>query len=189
MGDATTCLAEFPSCPECGEPLTLHGDTKYVHCRNEDCSCDAIPAGDVVLECGQSGRGLPRPVLDGRPVPWLAPIIGDQVAWAAFNAARHREAQQSWLCQICGESLATASTAWLAVSAGEVAAGGGMHRECMALARRECPVLREDHSFVFMEIRCEDLADKDWSAVIERLVMYEEQHGRLPALVPLEQDS
>jgi hypothetical protein len=185
VGNSTKCLSEFPSCPECGGPLKLHGDTMYVHCLNADCPCDTISAGDVVLECGQSDVGLPRPVIDGRPVPWLAPIIGDEVAWAALIAARRREAQQCWLCQVCGTSLDTASTAWLAVSAGEVAAGGAMHRGCMALARRVCPVLREDRSFVFAEVRHKDVTD-DWAAVVERLVMYEERHGWLPDLVPLE---
>lgn len=176
--------APFPPCPDCGRPLQLRFDTKYVYCLNQVCPYDGIEAGEVVGEDGQPERGLPRPIIKGRSVPWVAPVIGVQVAWKALNAPRVREAAQRWLCQYCGDPLDSASTAWVAVSQGEVAAGGGMHEGCMGLARNECPALRHDPSFVFAEARRADQAC-DWSAVIERLMAFEDQHGRVPDLVPL----
>lgn len=61
-------------------------------------------------EKGQPAGGWPLQVFDGRPVPWLAPIIGDHVAWSAFNSGRPDEADQHLLCQVCGCSLASASS-------------------------------------------------------------------------------
>lgn len=179
-----TCPAHFPACPDCGEPLRLQSDNKYVYCLNTSCPRDGIEAGEVVGEDGQPERGLPRPVIQGRPVPWLAPVIGGRVAWAALNASRLGEAEQHWLCQVCGGGLHSAPTAWVAVSQGEVAIGGALHRGCRDEARTACPTLRADASYVFAEVRREDQAH-DWSVVIERLIAYEEQHGQVPRVVAL----
>jgi hypothetical protein len=179
-----TFRAPFPSCPDCDGPLKLRYDTKNVYCLNENCEFDGVEASDVVAEEGQPGRGLPRPIIKGRKVPWVAPVIGDQVAWIGLNASRVREAEQHWLCQFCGDGLNSAPTAWVAVSEGEVAAGGALHRGCMDEARPACPVLRNDASYVFAEVRRDEQAH-DWSAVIERLIAYEQQHGQLPRVVPL----
>ncbi|RAS59476.1 hypothetical protein C8D87_11488 [Lentzea atacamensis] len=180
----TVLLAPFPSCPDCRRPLQLRFDTKYVYCLNTRCEFDGVAAGEVVGDEGQPGRGLPRPVSKGRSVPWVAPVIGDQVTWKALNAVRVRAAEQHWLCQYCGDALNSAPTAWVVVAQGEVAAGDGLHKGCLELAREECPALRNDPCFVFAEVRREDQAH-DWSPVIERLMAYEDQHGRLPDLVPL----
>jgi hypothetical protein len=61
-----------------------------------------------------------------------------------------------------------------------------MHRRCLALARKVCPVLREDDSLVSVEVRRDDQAH-DWAAVIQRLETYEEQHGQLPEAIPFQQ--
>ncbi|MGY6658648.1 hypothetical protein ACXIZN_41470 [Amycolatopsis sp. TRM77291] len=183
-----TLKAPFPACPEYHGPLTLQYDaelydTKYVYCLTEGCSCDGISAGYVVSEKGQSARGWPRQVVDGRPVPWLAPIIGDRVAWAALNSGRLDEAEQRWLCQVCGCCLASASNAWIAVLQGEVAAGGAMHRRCMHLARTVCPELRNELSYAFVEVHQSERAN-DWEAAVARLAAYEERHGQIPRLLP-----
>ncbi|OXM56428.1 hypothetical protein CFP71_13450 [Amycolatopsis thailandensis] len=164
----------------------LDDDTRYVYCLNTDCSCDGVPAGEVALQ-DQPGRGLPRPVLEGRPVPWLAPVIGDRVAWTALNDQRVLEAQRSWLCQVCGEPLTNAD-AWVAVSAGDVAAGGAMHRRCLALARKVCPVLSTDLSYVYVQVRRGD-DERDWAVVFERLSDYEARHGTIPVSLEYESES
>ncbi|KOV84637.1 hypothetical protein [Nocardia sp. NRRL S-836] len=174
----------FPPCPDCEGPLKLRFDTTYVYCLNTTCEFDGINAGEVVGDHGQPDRGLPRPLIKGRPVPWIAPVIGDQVAWKALNAVRFRSAERHWLCQYCGDALDSAPTAWVAVAQDEVAAGGGLHQNCMELARAECPALRHDPCFVFAEVRPEDRAH-DWSAVIERLMAYEQLHDQVPNIVPL----
>ncbi|WP_143267784.1 hypothetical protein [Amycolatopsis alba] len=135
-------------------------------------------------DLGQPSRGWPRQIVDGLPVPWLAPVIGDRVAWTALNAARLHEVEQGWLCQVCGRDLDPAPTAWIAVSQGEVATGGAMHEKCMHLARAVCPELRDDPSYVFTEVRRSDRTNS-WEAVFERLTCYEEQHGQLPRVLPL----
>ncbi|KFZ77132.1 hypothetical protein ED92_39345 [Amycolatopsis sp. MJM2582] len=185
-----TVKAPFPTCPDCHSPLTLQYDadfydTKYVYCLNAGCAYDGISAGSVVSQEGQPARGWPRQNIDGRPVPWLAPIIGDRVAWAALNSGRLDEADQCWLCQVCGCSLASNPSAWIAVSQGEVAAGGAMHRRCMHLARTVCPELRNDQSYVFVEVHQSERAN-DWEAAVARLSAYEERHGQIPRLLPLQ---
>ncbi|WP_410585421.1 hypothetical protein [Amycolatopsis sp. lyj-108] len=135
-------------------------------------------------EEGQPERGWPRPLIEQRPAPWLAPVIGDYVAWTALNSRRLAEADQHWLCQVCGCSLASAPTAWIAVSEGEVAAGGAMHRRCMHLARTVCPELRDDLAYVFIEVHQSERTC-DWKAAVARLTAYEEQHGQVPRILPL----
>jgi hypothetical protein len=182
---ATVSFADYPPCPECARPLKLNGDTKNAHCGNDACSVASIPAGDLPLDRGQAAPGWPRPVVDRRPVPWVVPIIGPEVAWTALNAARLRQAQQLWLCQLCGESLASEPTAWIAVYTGLPLAGGALHRRCSALARNACPVLHDEaECIVHTEVRREDQAH-EWSAAIKRLEAYEEQHGQLPDVLPL----
>jgi hypothetical protein len=175
---------ELPSCPDCGQPVTLLDDTRYVYCLTLDCvGAVGIPISDVVLdEDCQPRPGMPRPILEGRPVPWLAIVVGSRVAWTALNEARGREARRSWLCQVCGESLA--EIAWIAVSAGVPAQGGALHLECLDLARKVCPALRKDESFVFAEVRRED-EHHEWASAVERLAAYEHQHGQLPEMVPI----
>ncbi|MFC9249917.1 hypothetical protein [Amycolatopsis thailandensis] len=134
-------------------------------------------------EYGQPEPGWPRPLAEGLPVPWIAPVIGDRVAWAALNAARLREAEQDWLCQVCGFYLGSAPTAWIAVSQGEVAAGGAMHKKCMLRAGAWCPELR-DMSYVFTEV-VQSERDSGWEAVFARLEAHEDQHGQLPRFLPL----
>lgn len=74
----------------------------------------------------------------------------------------------------------------MAVSAGEVAQGGAMHRRCLALARKACPVLRNDRSYVFVEVRRDDETEV-WAGVLGWLAAYEDLHGQIPDLVALEQ--
>lgn len=183
-----TVEAPFPSCPVCQGPMTLQCDTdfcdtKYVYCSTVGCPNDGVSAGEVVSELGQPEPGWPRPLADGRPVPWIAPVIGDRVAWAALNATRLRESEQNWLCQVCGFYLGSAPTAWIAISHGEIAAGGGMHTKCRLQAGARCPELR-DMSYVFAEVHQPD-RDSDWEAVFARLAAYEEQHGQIPRVLPL----
>lgn len=183
-GSTVPCQAPFPPCPNCSGPLKLRFDNTYAYCLNQHCDFDGINAGEVIGEDGQPERGLPRPTHKGRPVPWVAPVIGDQVAWAGLNSSRIHEAERQWLCQVCGNSLDPAPTAWVAVSQGEVATGGALHQGCMDEARIACPTLRDDASYVFTEVRREDQAH-DWSSVIERLITYEKQRGQLPRVVAL----
>ena len=126
--------------------------------------------------------------MEGRPVPWVTPVVGDRVAWTAFNPVRLEEAERLWLCQLCGGGLDVSPTAWVAISAGEVAAGGAMHMRCMRFARQACPVLRRDPSFVFVEVQQHDQAFA-WSAVVERLTRHEELNATLPEVLPLQQET
>lgn len=176
---------EFPPCPDCEQALMLQDDSRYAYCRTPLCPVEGFPAGDVVLQDFQPARGWPRIVMEGRPVPWVTPVVGDRVAWTALNPVRLDEAERLWLCQLCGEGLNASPTAWVAISAGEVAAGCAMHKRCLRFARQACPVLRRDLSFVFAEVQQHDQAS-DWSAVVERLTRREELNGTLPEVLPLQ---
>ena len=195
LAGSTTALAGVPSCPGCGWPVTLQGSTTDACCGNEQCLHGPVAAGEVALAHEQTGPGLPRPVMQGRPVPWVAPVVAGAVAWAALNPTRREEAERFWLCQVCGTALNTdptrsdtvqpPMTAWLPVAAGEVASGGALHDGCLGLARKVCPVLREDDAYVFTEVRREEQAD-EWVAVIRRLAAFEDRFGRLPDVLPLD---
>lgn len=186
---------QFP-CPECSGPMGLKPfyDTKYVYCLNRACPCalDGFDAGLLVGDDEtQPAAGLPRPVIKGRTVPWVVPVIGAAAAWTALNAARVEKALAHWLCQYCGEPLDSAPTAWVAVDqwvsiyVDAVAAGGALHKNCMDVARGECPALRRRGAFAFAEVRREDQAD-EWNAVRERVCAAEWKHGQLPEFVPLQ---
>jgi hypothetical protein len=175
---------KFPPCPDCGQPLMIQDDdTSYTYCRSPLCPVEGLPAGDVVLEDCQPPPGWPRVVMEGRPVPWITPVVGDRVAWTALNSIRLEEAERLWLCQVCGEGLDVSLTAWVAVAAGEVATGGAMHQRCLRFARQACPVLRRDMSFVYAEVQQHDLVS-DWLAVLERLTQHEALAGALPDILP-----
>lgn len=174
----------FPPCPDCGRPLRLRVDTKYVYCLNKRCKFDGIEAGEVVGDTGQPGPGLPRRVIKGRRVPWVTPVIGGRPAWLALNSSRVDQAARRWLCQYCGEDLGSAATAWVATVQGAVAAGGAMHRNCMHAARGECPVLRKNRDYVYVEVVRSDQKD-DWSVLYERVCAYEAEHGALSDTLPL----
>lgn len=176
------CPAGFPPCPGCGGPLVLVDGSNEVCCGNDACWITCAPAGDVAVEQHQAPHGWPRPIMEGRPVPWVAPIIGDRVAWTALNSTRCGQALRDWLCQVCGQPLG--DTAWLAVEAGDVVGGGALHLRCLELARTVCPALRGDEAYVYVEVRHADQANR-WADMIDRLVECEARSGRLPLFVPM----
>ena len=177
----------FPSCPECGGDLQVRpeDDLRHVYCLRGTCPFNGDSAGDVVIQHLQPDPGWPRPEMEGRKVPWITPIIGDRVAWAALNGARVREALRHWLCQVCGEPLDRQSQAWVAVFEGVVAEGGAMHKRCFAFSAAACPALRKERArTVVVEVRRGD-QHNNWEAVIRRLIAHCMSHGELPDFVPL----
>ncbi len=45
--------------------------------------------------------GLPRPRIDGRPVPWITPIGPDRLPeWRKVDPLRVLACQTDWLCQV-----------------------------------------------------------------------------------------
>lgn len=118
-----------------------------------------MPAGSVSLAgmnmrmLQQSGdesglrTGLPRPRLDGLPVPWITRVTHGVPQWKRVLLDRILQCQVDWLCQVCGQQLPR--WAWVALGPdGIVLSDAAVHHECMRMARRWCPHLRNPASHV-----------------------------------------
>lgn len=97
----------------------------------------SCPQGDE----GAPRAGLPRPRLDGMPVPWITRVGPDGPLCKRVLLDRILRCQAEWRCQVCGEPLPR--RAWVSLgSDGTVYSDAAMHKGCLILARRWCPYLR-----------------------------------------------
>ncbi|GLX06827.1 hypothetical protein Misp03_37540 [Microbispora sp. NBRC 16548] len=84
--------------------------------------------------------GWPRPRVDGRPVPWVTPVLHGQPWWKFLHLERLRRCQEEWLCQVCGLTLPTRAQV-IADAQGHLVTDGALHRRCLRLALTVCPGL------------------------------------------------
>lgn len=104
----------------------------------------------------QPGPGLPRPRMDGRPVPWITQVSAEGVEWKRIHSERIWRCQTQWLCQVCGEELP--DRAWVVVCDWEVVSDAAMHLPCQTMAFRFCPFLAADQDVVAMEVSREQIS-------------------------------
>lgn len=140
----------FP-CPSCGDGLywddLAHGE--LLVCANSQCFTVGTPVPiwlaqqhreDRGMDEPVSGPGWPRPVLDGRPVPFLTPVTAGHPWWTLTHGPRLLKCQNDWCCQVCGERLNP--QAWVLVDAfGAMDSDAALHERCLRLAVAACPHL------------------------------------------------
>ncbi len=140
----------FP-CPECAHGLVWDdlAEGELLVCVNVQCFGTGMPVPiwraqqhreDLGLDRRLSPAGWPRPILDGRPVPYAVPVTAGHPWWRLTHGARLLLCQNDWRCQVCGLSLEPA--AWVLVdSRGAVQTDAAMHSRCLRLATATCPHL------------------------------------------------
>ncbi|MDT8913475.1 hypothetical protein [Amycolatopsis sp. PS_44_ISF1] len=147
------CLDPQPwfSCLDCGVGLywvdLAHGE--LLICANAQC----VGAGIEVpvwraqqhrealgLDRPVSDAGWPRPVLEGRPVPYVTPVTAGHPWWRLTHGPRLLHCQNDWCCQVCGQGLE--ASGWVVVDPrGMVQTDAAMHERCLRLATAACPHL------------------------------------------------
>lgn len=105
------------------------------------------------------GPGWPRPILDGRLHPWVTPVSNGKPWWLLLDGARQAQAQDAWLCQVCGEPLPT--RALVVLDGDKVVSDTALHPRCLAVADAVCPHLADSASrYTYAEVtRLDLLAD------------------------------
>ncbi|MGW5721589.1 hypothetical protein ACWEVP_35820 [Amycolatopsis sp. NPDC003865] len=105
------------------------------------------------------GPGWPRPLVQGRPHPWVTPVSNGTPWWRLLDGARQALAQDAWLCQVCGEPLPT--RALVVLDGDRVVSDTGLHPRCLAVADAVCPHLtRAATRYTYAEVtRLDLLAD------------------------------
>lgn len=89
-----------------------------------------------------SVQGLPRPRVDGRPLPWITEFVDGVPAWKRIDPTRLLLCQAEWRCQVCGQSLP--DRAWVIVQHdGWILGDAAMHQPCPTITRRWCPFLAD----------------------------------------------
>jgi hypothetical protein len=163
------CLDPQPwfSCPDCGAGLywadLAHGE--QLICANHECfgAGTVLPVWraqqhreDLGLDRPVSDAGWPRPVLEGRPVPYVTPVTAGHPWWRLTHGVRLLRCQNDWCCQVCGLDLEPAG--WVIGDGhGAVQTDAAMHERCLRLASAACPhLLAEAASLRAVEVRrCE----------------------------------
>lgn len=140
----------FP-CPDCGTGLfwadLAHGERLI--CANPQCFGAGIEVAvwraqqhreELGLDRPVSDLGWPRPVLDGRPVPYVVPVTAGHPWWRLTHGERLLRCQNGWCCQVCGLGLELAG--WVVIDVhGAVGTDAAMHERCLRLATAACPHL------------------------------------------------
>ncbi|GLF98204.1 hypothetical protein [Streptomyces yaizuensis] len=131
-----------PPCPDCEEPLDCTGTRLF--CGNEQCAGWGMemPVWRVLAAAGLDApppSGLPRPVRDGLPVPWVVSSTSKRVWWRAMDARRLAEVHNGWLCQVCGQALP--EEAWVLAAPDGMVLQAALHETCKDLALGFCPYL------------------------------------------------
>lgn len=77
------------------------------------------------------------------PVPWITFMLDiDDVWWRTIDTPRLLRCQAEWRCQVCG--LESPPQAWVVVnSEGEIISDSALHRDCLTIAQRWCPELKQ----------------------------------------------
>lgn len=174
-------LSEQMMCQECGQQLNLNTNSLLVSCSNAHCA--GWGKESQLHQWWASNRvdddanppGLPRPVAEGAPVPYLAPVYGEFTLWRGQDLERQTRCQRQWLCQVCGTALER--QAWVIVmESGRIVSDSAMHAACVSMATAWCPALPEH------------LSRSGWQALkVERADIHVEEvllsrSGRAPAV-------
>ena len=166
-------------CNECRATMILNLVDGEAVCNTSWCAALAMPiklwraerqrTGDLLA--GGTAAGWPRPVLQGRPVPWITPAIGGHVWWRDILPARIQACQQHWACQVCGLPLNTTAYA-LVTASGRLASDAAMHQRCVQLAQKVCPAVPRSAmicvpidagSIVVGDAALSDIHRREWS--------------------------
>lgn len=104
-----------------------------------------------------SDAGWPRPVMDGRPVPYVIPVTAGHPWWRLIHTPRLLQCQNDWRCQVCGLTLEPEG--WVLVDVhGAVQTDAAMHERCVRLATAACPhLLGETTSLRAVRVRRRDV--------------------------------
>lgn len=143
-GDEAAVLA----CPQCAHPFTLIEDTAHAVCLQV--ACEGFGRLRVVTDLADAyadrfgdpnPAGWPRPTApDGRPLPWLTPVIGGVVFWKLVHGGRLTTAQERWWCQVCGLPCDAEAVA-VVDQLGEFVSNAPAHHRCAQISARICPRL------------------------------------------------
>ncbi|MFD9964897.1 hypothetical protein [Amycolatopsis sp. NPDC058986] len=147
-------LAARFRCQHCAKPMLWNTTYWQLVCTNLQCSAFDTPidlwrAQHRRVARGEDvpapGPGWPRPLIDGRPHPWLVPVVDGIPCWLLLDGRRRQEAQQAWACQVCGENLPPRAAVILSArpirSAYTVLTDCALHPRCVRLAAAACPHL------------------------------------------------
>jgi hypothetical protein len=109
-------------------------------------------------EYSSTEKGWPRPVIGGRPIPWVSPPENLRMT----HPERMEEIVECGLCQVCGEVPDREEDVYLLINLAlgvppegsdlaektlQAMDNAMMHKRCYELATSNCPVLRSlDHS-------------------------------------------
>ena len=92
-------------------------------------------------------RGVPRPLYKGLPIPYITYVIPFQSipVFRRVSVDRRNKCATEGLCQVCGLQLEYGAISLHDGSSRDPSAidGAGLHTECLELAVRYCPFLRE----------------------------------------------
>ncbi|MFJ5068360.1 hypothetical protein ACIQC7_18395 [Kitasatospora sp. NPDC088556] len=133
-----------PACPDCAERLEYDPDAAVFACGNGQCAFLGMdkPVWRALEEAGMllaPVTGLPRPIRQGLPVPWVTPWSTARVWWRAMDSRLLARAHNEWRCQVCGDLLP--EQAWVLATPAGVVLQAALHQECRDLARAACPHL------------------------------------------------
>lgn len=136
-------------CDCCSRPRHVVTADGTVGCHRPACSAAGIdvPLWHVIDRATAAGRpdqnprGRRRPILGGRPVPWVTPVTSAaRPIWRALHRGRLARCQTEWACQLCGEPLEEAA-ALITYSNGTCPTSAAAHPGCARLATAVCPHL------------------------------------------------
>jgi hypothetical protein len=90
--------------------------------------------------------GMPRPLSQGKPVPWTARFERNwdgavEVNFSATESDRYAASYRGTSCSVCGEANDPERVAVIATSDRVIIDGASMHVRCARLAHRHCPHL------------------------------------------------
>jgi hypothetical protein len=157
-----------------------HGE--QLVCANSQCFSAGMPVAvwqaqrhreALGIDVEACREGWPRPVLDGRPVPYVTPVTAGHPWWRLTDGGRVLQCQNARVCQVCG--LALPSQSWVLVDeSAAVLSDSAMHARCLRLAAAACPhLVLCDSALVAVQVRRGDLR-ADGQPLSERPVPWRE---------------
>jgi hypothetical protein len=134
-------------CIDCSRPVLLDEYAQTVTCATPGCPAGRVD--DAVWVRRYEDRhgpdptvvvGLPRPVVQGRPLPWITPVTAGHPWWRLIHPDRLLACQSGWCCQLCGQAVgqdAVVLAAWREL----VLSDAALHARCAKIAIGWCPEL------------------------------------------------
>jgi hypothetical protein len=101
-----------------------------------------------VPELGVNRPGMPRPKLDGVPIPATSLVVDDTVNIIQSTPELWQHVLAERLCDLCAEPLSSEDLIWLFIEYEQNVpdwgyARGGMHKRCFSMTAHWCPHIRE----------------------------------------------